>query len=125
MMKCQQCGVNRASINIAMQINNERQHLRVCNECFEKMQSQFHEATNFFQNSDMFSNPFFANNFAGKGNTRTKTKQANRDSLLDQLGTNVTDEARNGKIDPVIGRDEEVKRVIETLNRRNKNNPVL
>src|SRR5699024_1434834 len=36
-----------------------------------------------------------------------------------------TDDARNNRIDPVIGRDIEVKRVIETLNRRNKNNPVL
>ena len=124
-MKCQQCGVNRASINIAMQINNERQHLRVCNECFEKVQNQLSDAANFFQNGDMFSNPFVANNFAGQNNTRTRTKRASRDSLLDQLGTNVTDEARNGKIDPVIGRDQEVKRVIETLNRRNKNNPVL
>src|SRR5699024_5174802 len=58
--------------------------------------------------------------------TRTRQKQGNKkDGLLDQLGTNVTDNARNGKIDPVIGRDNEVKRVIETLNRRNKNNPVL
>src|SRR5699024_6096693 len=40
-------------------------------------------------------------------------------------GTNVTDQARQGQIDPVIGRNNEVKRVIETLNRRNKNNPVL
>src|SRR5699024_12325351 len=53
-------------------------------------------------------------------------KQGNKkDGMLDQLGTNVTDNARKGKIDPVIGRDNEVKRVIETLNRRNKNNPVL
>src|SRR5699024_12141776 len=44
---------------------------------------------------------------------------------LDDLGTNVTDQARVGKIDPVIGRDEEIKRTMETLNRRNKNNPVL
>src|SRR5699024_8277419 len=45
--------------------------------------------------------------------------------LLDELGSNVTNAARNGEIDPVIGRDSEVKRVIEKLNRRNKNNPVL
>src|SRR5699024_10666481 len=45
--------------------------------------------------------------------------------LLDQLGNNLTHDARAGQIDRVIGRDNEVKRVIETLNRRNKNNPVL
>lgn len=44
---------------------------------------------------------------------------------MDQLGKNLSDEAREGRIDPVIGRDTEIKRVIETLNRRNKNNPVL
>src|SRR5699024_11880574 len=41
------------------------------------------------------------------------------------LGTNLTDRAKSGQIDPVIGRDNEVKRMIEILNRRNKNNPVL
>src|SRR5699024_3409421 len=45
--------------------------------------------------------------------------------LIEELARNVSDEARAGQIDPVIGRDNEVKRVIETLNRRNKNNPVL
>src|SRR5699024_8407222 len=59
--------------------------------------------------------------------SRKKKKQqnGNNDGLLDELGSNVTNAARNGEIDPVIGRDSEVKRVIETLNRRNKNNPVL
>ena len=46
-------------------------------------------------------------------------------SLLDQYGTDLTALAKKGKIDPVIGRDEEIARVIEILNRRTKNNPVL
>ena len=45
--------------------------------------------------------------------------------VLGQYGINLTDMARQGKIDPVIGRDNEIKRVIEILNRRTKNNPVL
>ena len=45
--------------------------------------------------------------------------------ILGQYGINLTDLARQGKIDPVIGRDKEIKRVIEILNRRTKNNPVL
>ena len=45
--------------------------------------------------------------------------------LLDEYGINVTEIARRGNIDPVIGRDEEIIRVIEILNRRTKNNPVL
>ncbi|GMM20074.1 ATP-dependent Clp protease ATP-binding subunit [Lactobacillus amylovorus subsp. amylovorus] len=46
-------------------------------------------------------------------------------SLLDQYGTDLTALAKKGKIDPVIGRDKEITRVIEILNRRTKNNPVL
>ena len=45
--------------------------------------------------------------------------------LLEEFGINVTELARRGEIDPVIGRDEEIVRVIEILNRRTKNNPVL
>ncbi len=45
--------------------------------------------------------------------------------LLKEFGINVTDIARRGDIDPVIGRDDEIIRVIEILNRRTKNNPVL
>ncbi|EJL0129490.1 ATP-dependent Clp protease ATP-binding subunit, partial [Listeria monocytogenes] len=45
--------------------------------------------------------------------------------ILDEFGTNLTDMAKNEQLDPVIGRDKEIKRVIEILNRRNKNNPVL
>lgn len=45
--------------------------------------------------------------------------------ILGQYGINLTDMARQGKIDPVIGRDNEINRVIEILNRRTKNNPVL
>lgn len=49
----------------------------------------------------------------------------NGSSLLGQYGLNLTDLAKQGKIDPVIGRDKEIERVIEILNRRTKNNPVL
>lgn len=45
--------------------------------------------------------------------------------LLEEFGINVTEIARRGDIDPVIGRDQEITRVIEILNRRTKNNPVL
>ena len=44
---------------------------------------------------------------------------------LDKYGRDVTDLARRGKLDPVIGRDEEIRRVIQVLSRRTKNNPVL
>ena len=44
---------------------------------------------------------------------------------LAKFGRDLTDAARLGKIDPVIGRDEEIRRVIQVLSRRTKNNPVL
>jgi ATP-dependent Clp protease ATP-binding subunit ClpB len=44
---------------------------------------------------------------------------------LEKFGSDLTDEARAGKLDPVIGRDEEIRRVIQVLSRRSKNNPVL
>lgn len=51
------------------------------------------------------------------GNTNTKT--------LDQFGRDLTKMAREGKFDPIIGRDKEIERVIEILSRRTKNNPCL
>lgn len=54
-----------------------------------------------------------------------KDKQNNRPTLLDEFGINLTQQARDGKLDPVIGRDSEISRTIEILNRRTKNNPVL
>jgi ATP-dependent Clp protease ATP-binding subunit ClpB len=44
---------------------------------------------------------------------------------LEKYGRNLTELARQGKLDPVIGRDEEIRRVIQVLSRRTKNNPVL
>ncbi|MGM0443845.1 MAG: ATP-dependent chaperone ClpB, partial [Fibrobacterota bacterium] len=46
-------------------------------------------------------------------------------NALDKFGINLTEEARQGRLDPVIGRDEEIRRVIQILSRRTKNNPVL
>ena len=45
--------------------------------------------------------------------------------MLDQFGRNLTQAAREGKLDPVIGRDDEIERVMQMLSRRTKNNPVL
>ena len=128
-MKCQQCKMNPATVNMAMQLNNEKIQLQVCHSCFEEIKRQMNPNNFFQQGGNMQDHPFFQGNMGGQGQSqsRTQTKQqnGNNDGLLDELGSNVTDAARNGEIDPVIGRDSEVKRVIETLNRRNKNNPVL
>lgn len=71
-------------------------------------------------------NGFFGNNFPGGPNGGGSNGVGNqKNGLLDQYGTNLTEQARKGEIDPVVGRDAEIKRVIEILNRRTKNNPVL
>lgn len=77
--------------------------------------------------SEFFGNMFGAD-AAGEGNTKTdakKKKQKNKKSLLDTYGTNLTAKAALGKVDRVISRDSEIERVIQILNRRSKNNPVL
>jgi ATP-dependent Clp protease ATP-binding subunit ClpC len=56
---------------------------------------------------------------AGGGQGRTKTP------TLDEFGSNLTEMARDGKLDPVVGRQKEIERVIQILGRRTKNNPVL
>ena len=53
----------------------------------------------------------------GKGSTKTPT--------LDEFGSNLTQQASDGKLDPVVGRQNEIERVIQILGRRTKNNPVL
>ena len=52
-------------------------------------------------------------------------KRASKTPTVDQLGVNLTDAARAGKLDPVIGREKEIERVIQILSRRTKNNPAL
>ena len=55
----------------------------------------------------------------------TKQNQEEQYQALEKYGVDLTEQARVGKLDPVIGRDEEVRRVIQVLSRRQKNNPVL
>lgn len=63
----------------------------------------------------------------GTAGTRRATKKQGRGSksALEQYGTDLTAQARSGKLDPVVGREAQIKRVITILNRRTKNNPVL
>ncbi|PRB11525.1 ATP-dependent Clp protease ATP-binding subunit [Microbacterium sp. MYb62] len=56
---------------------------------------------------------------------QTGSQNQDQQSALEQFGINLTDRARQGKLDPVIGRDSEIRRVSQVLTRRTKNNPVL
>lgn len=60
-----------------------------------------------------------------EGRRRTGGRNKGRKTALDFFGTDMTAEARQGKLDPVVGREAEIRRVITILNRRTKNNPVL
>ena len=52
-------------------------------------------------------------------------KKSNEKLLIDELGTDLTKKAKHGELDPVIGREKELKRILEILARRTKNNPIL
>lgn len=62
---------------------------------------------------------------AARPDQRRNAKKEVKHKFLDQFGTNLTLKARMGKIDRIIGREKELERVIQILNRRSKNNPVL
>lgn len=125
-MLCQRCGNNQATVNMRMQMNNQMAELHLCNQCFQEVQGQMMDSNDFTGEGAQGSSQYmFGGKNASQTGTRTKQRSNKRDGLLDQLGKNLTDDARGGEVDSVIGRDNEIKRVIETLNRRNKNNPVL
>ena len=60
-----------------------------------------------------------------KVDKKNKKKQSKKKKFLDTFGTNLTNKAKNNELDIVIGRDKEIGRVIQILNRRSKNNPCL
>jgi ATP-dependent Clp protease ATP-binding subunit ClpC len=66
-------------------------------------------------------------NDEGENNTDTgrRGKKSKKKTALDFFGTDLTDQARKGKLDPVVGRETQIRRVVTILNRRTKNNPVL
>lgn len=62
----------------------------------------------------------------GQGtDTRRRGNRKGRKTALDFYGTDITAQARSGKLDPVVGREAQIRRVVTILNRRTKNNPVL
>ena len=122
-MKCQHCGTNDATMSFRLQVNQQRMQINICHTCFQEIQGQLNAGK---MPSYGHSNQFFQAN--GKQQAHTQVREVDPtqgNGLLDELAKNITNDAKEGRIDPVIGRDQEVKRVVETLNRRNKNNPVL
>lgn len=127
-MKCQVCQHNEATVELFKQVNGHKSSMKMCSACFQKQQtpSGIHGGFPFdelFKGMSMEGNP---NHGLHNQQPFPQTQGGNGgNGVLDQFGRNVTGAAKAGLIDPVIGRDKEVNRVIEILNRRNKNNPVL
>ncbi|MEG3325612.1 ATP-dependent Clp protease ATP-binding subunit [Streptococcus suis] len=154
-MLCKNCNINDATIHLYTNLNGKQQQVDLCHNCYQIMKTDPNNAilrglgdlTNP-NNMDPFSEFFNhlggypGNTPAGKNREQTPPTQAGGhngrggqtpppqqpqqpNGLLEEFGINVTEIARRGDIDPVIGRDQEITRVIEILNRRTKNTPVL
>jgi ATP-dependent Clp protease ATP-binding subunit ClpC len=94
-----------------------RQTVRVMDE-YQRMQDEIQKAERLdeLEKSDVISR---------RGVSRRKEKDEGKTPLVDQLATDLTALAEEGKLDPVIGRSQEIERVIQILARRTKNNPAL
>ncbi|UOE92540.1 ATP-dependent Clp protease ATP-binding subunit [Alkalihalobacillus sp. LMS39] len=120
-MKCQVCNNNQASIQVHVSINNTQRLLHLCESCF----TQVHQPNTM---NNLSGNEFFHSLFhQQQGQSQTKTNENDNTShpFLDEFGRNLTTAAKHGEIDTVIGRDDEIQRMVEVLSRRTKNNPVL
>jgi ATP-dependent Clp protease ATP-binding subunit ClpE len=126
-------------------VNGQSREINLCQHCYQELRNQ----QGNLENMNNYNNEFFGdfddlfnalngnnnnaanNNNMGNNDPRMQMGGGNGNggqggrSLLDQYGTDLTALAKKDKIDPVIGRDKEITRVIEILNRRTKNNPVL
>ncbi len=130
-MLCQRCNQRTANVFLNIQRQDKIQKLSICHECYAKLGQKTEAGMSFgsfphFSGLDDFFNalgmPSMDQSMA-KENTRSGAP--GRAGILDGVGRNLNEAAKLGLIDPVIGRDSEIERVIEILNRRNKNNPVL
>ncbi|MGL4698431.1 MAG: AAA family ATPase [Apilactobacillus waqarii] len=139
-MKCENCHINEATIHLLVNFNGEKRHIDICQDCYQKLSQQSEQYRNN-GGVDMMNDPFGFSSLDDLFNAMNQSNQNsirrpennqqknnnnnNSNSVLAKYGYDLTDLARKNKIDPVIGRDKEIDRVIEILNRRTKNNPVL
>ena len=141
-MLCDNCHERPASIHLYTNVNGQDREISLCQQCYQELKNQQGQNNSINNNNAFFgdfddlfnalnNNNNEQNNPQGRdprmqmGGGRRGGNNGGQKSLLDQYGTDLTDLAKKGKIDPVIGRDKEIARIIEILNRRTKNNPVL
>ncbi|GAA0324528.1 ATP-dependent protease ATP-binding subunit ClpE [Bacillus carboniphilus] len=117
-MLCQQCHTRNATIHLRYQLNNQVNQAHLCQECYQGVMNYAgkNENNHLFGKKDS-NNPWI--------HMKKEQPSQQKQSFLDQHAKNLSSLVKEGRIDPVIGRDEEMEQVIEILNRRNKNNPVL
>ncbi|HCM90461.1 MULTISPECIES: ATP-dependent Clp protease ATP-binding subunit [Vagococcus] len=142
-MLCQNCQANDATIHLYTNVQGQKKQIDLCQNCYREIKQQEDLAHREKMTQDPYGfgslNDLFRQlaeqNYQQSQDKSPKTQSGHtgppnppnqgNGSILQEFGENITQAARDGKIDPVIGRDEEITRVIEILNRRTKNNPVL
>ncbi|MDB1566010.1 ATP-dependent protease ClpL [Lacticaseibacillus paracasei] len=106
----------------------------VFNQLFRRMDNQNSERARYLVNGKSLTPDEFAQyRSTGKLPQNNKTIEVSKDGkqavkkggILEKLGTNLTEQARDGLLDPVIGRENEIQETAEILSRRTKNNPIL
>ena len=154
-MLCQNCKINDSTIHLYTNINGQQKQIDLCQNCYKIIKTDpnntlfkgmtdlnnhdfdpfgdfFNDLNNFKPSSNNVPPTQSGGGYGGNGGYGSQNRgpvqtppPSQERGLLEEYGINVTEIARRGDIDPVIGRDEEIIRVIEILNRRTKNNPVL
>ncbi|HEX8982272.1 MAG TPA: ATP-dependent Clp protease ATP-binding subunit [Ktedonobacterales bacterium] len=139
MQKCERCQINDARVRLNSVTNGRREQHFYCRECAEELLGQVNAENGGGNDFGSMFNTFFNNGgavgsnggvaFGGRPNsTATAQREPNKHSktpTIDQYGRDLTQDARDGKLDPASGRDREIRRVLTVLGRRQKNNPVL
>ena len=123
-MICENCQTTQASYNLKISLNQGQSQMSLCTECYEIALQKLENGSVDFD--DQMFNQWDSDDdqFEQHVNvSQLKNREVN--GFLDQHGRNLTNEAKEGRIDSVIGRDKEIERVLQILNRRTKNNPVL
>lgn len=137
-MLCQRCKQRDAVIHMYANVNGKRQAINLCENCYREITNEQNNNFDQFafnsglgnldqifrqlQNRQQGSQPQAG---GGDGQGGFGGRKGQGGGLLDQFGTDMTQLAQDNVFDPIVGRDDEIQRVIEILNRRNKNNPVL
>ena len=154
-MLCQNCKINDSTIHLYTNLNGQQKQIDLCQNCYKIIKTDpnntlfkgmtdlnnrdfdpfgdfFNDLNNFRPSSNNVPPTQSGGGYGGSGGYGSQNRgplqtppPSQEKGLLEEYGINVTEIARRGDIDPVIGRDEEIIRVIEILNRRTKNNPVL